>query len=202
MNRLFRHSGLGLTLSILLLASCAPTARLIEGWGPPPNLPPAPERVIVFAVGVAPGQRRIVEDAAVETFGPSAESSYKYLPTDTKEEMPLENLMSRLPEPSSILTIRPIGSRTETNITTVGSAGFGFRGYCQFYRCGGFGSTTIRVETIRAFEANLYTIPEGGLRWSGTFETRSREKLSDVSRAVTRGAKEELLNRKVLTPST
>jgi hypothetical protein len=190
-------------VSILLLvagvvaAGCTST-KLANTWRDPNfSGPIAFKKTLVVAIYKDEAVRREAEDAMVRAIGPDrAVAAYQVIAeTDRATASALEAKAKSIGA-DGLVTMRVIGTRTETNLVPSDDPGF-----VPFYDRSMTMATapTYQTDHIVSVETRIYSVADGKLIWSGTSDTID---VSDVDKTVTEIAnavRAELQREKLLT---
>ncbi len=179
-----------LTLSLVLLASCAST-KVVEHWSDP-EFDAKLKNIMVLSLNQSVKSRRLFEDGflkALKQRGIQSSGSYKLLPSN--EDLNKEKVKAAIAgsDIDGVLVLRPVKITKEESYQrpTTGSNRPEFYAYVGRY---GSSYDPVAVEdTVVHLETNLYAVDGAQLVWSGKTESFNP---SDVKTLLTEMAEKIL----------
>ena len=162
-----------LTISIILLASCAPTTKIQKTWADPSLTKEtfdSYKKVLVIAVLKDDTGRRIAEDKLVASFkNTTTVQSYTYLtPADTTQQIVEQKLKNDGFDAVIYMRLKEVEKSVTYN---QGSGYYGGYGWYGGYRGGYYSPGYYSEDKTFVVETNIYDVAANKLMWSTTTST-------------------------------
>ncbi|HSC05899.1 MAG TPA: hypothetical protein VLD59_03645 [Steroidobacteraceae bacterium] len=184
-------------VTMVALAACASSGRLLQSWKDPSVKKLDFEKVVAIALVEDGPTRRLAESEMARIIGPDAVPGSQVLPAEELRD--IDKVKSRLKEGGfdGAITMRLVDAETEIRDEQdpLPTAYYTIWGYYGFVSIAERGPAYMTLDSKLQIEVNIYSLDSEKLLWSGTTETmqpRLMETLvKDVADLVSKRLKRE-----------